>query len=78
MLIPQFGVRSYVLLTRPPLVYFHTTLEFLQVQSESLTARLACIRHAASVHPEPGSNSSKKEFVLTSVEHLTSELTLIC
>ena len=24
-----------------------------------VTARLACIRHAASVHPEPGSNSSK-------------------
>ena len=24
----------------------------------ALTVRLACVRHAASVHPEPGSNSS--------------------
>jgi hypothetical protein len=31
-----------------------------KVQSESLSVRLACIRHAASVHPEPGSNSPKK------------------
>ena len=31
-----------------------------QINCESLTARLACIRHAASVHPEPGSNSSQK------------------
>jgi hypothetical protein len=23
------------------------------------TVRLACLRHAASVHPEPGSNSQK-------------------
>ena len=27
---------------------------------ELAAARLACIRHAASVHPEPGSNSPKK------------------
>ena len=40
---------------------------------QNLTARLACIRHAASVHPEPGSNSSKKNLTLTSVEHETSE-----
>ena len=25
--------------------------------SEHAAARLACVRHAASVHPEPGSNS---------------------
>ena len=29
---------------------------------KGLSARLACIRHAASVHPEPGSNSPKKCF----------------
>src|SRR5690606_34956370 len=34
---------SYVLLTRAPL--------------SRRTVRLACVRHAASVHPEPGSNS---------------------
>jgi hypothetical protein len=27
------------------------------------TVRLACLRHAASVHPEPGSNSQKKDKV---------------
>jgi hypothetical protein len=32
--------------------------------------RLACIRHAASVHPEPGSNSPQK-FALTSVVYFT-------
>ncbi len=26
----------------------------------TLTVRLACLRHAASVHPEPGSNSQKE------------------
>jgi hypothetical protein len=47
-----------------------------QVICESLTARLACIRHAASVHPEPGSNSPKKEFTLTSVEHSNRKIRL--
>ncbi len=42
---PGYGQVIYVLLTRSPLN--------LQVRS----VRLACIRHAASVHPEPGSNS---------------------
>lgn len=39
----------HVLLTRPPLTS--------EEQAPRLFARLACIRHAASVHPEPGSNS---------------------
>jgi hypothetical protein len=30
--------------------------------------RLACIRHAASVHPEPGSNSPQKIYTLASVK----------
>ncbi len=38
----------HVLLTRSPL-YSSTEVDFL--------ARLACVRHAASVHSEPGSNS---------------------
>ena len=41
----SLGQIAYVLLTRSPL----GTRRYL--------ARLACIRHAASVHPEPGSNS---------------------
>jgi hypothetical protein len=39
-----------VLLTRSPLVY----------PQKGLTARLACVKHAASVRPEPGSNSPTK------------------
>jgi hypothetical protein len=39
-----------VLLTRSPLVY----------PRRGLTARLACVKHAASVRPEPGSNSPQK------------------
>ena len=43
------GQVTYVLLTRSPL----DSIE----QALLLPVRLACIRHAASVHPEPGSNS---------------------
>src|SRR3990172_3975301 len=41
------GQMSYVLLTRAP----------LSTDRNRLPVRLACVRHAASVHPEPGSNS---------------------
>src|SRR4030095_10717359 len=44
------GQVAHVLLTRSPLVY----------PRRGLTARLACVRHAASVRPEPGSNSPLK------------------
>ena len=40
---------AHVLLTRPPLTFLK--------QASKTSARLACIRHAASVRPEPGSNS---------------------
>ena len=43
------GQGTYVLLTRSPLDSGKQALLPL--------VRLACIRHAASVHPEPGSNS---------------------
>ena len=50
-----------MLLTRPPLRIFESKLSPIPV-------RLACIRHAASVRPEPGSNSPIKvrgaDFVL--------------
>ncbi len=42
-------VDSYALLTRLPCR-----------QACAVGIRLACLRHAASVHPEPGSNSQKK------------------
>ena len=43
LLSPAEGQVSYVFRTRSPLIL--------------RCVRLACIRHAASVHPEPGSNS---------------------
>ena len=45
LLSPAQGQVTYVLLTRSPLIFRRRFV------------RLACIRHAASVHPEPGSNS---------------------
>src|SRR4029450_9771065 len=44
------GQVTHVLLTRSPLEY----------PRGSLSARLACAKHAASVRPEPGSNSPTK------------------
>jgi hypothetical protein len=49
-LSPSEGQIAHVLLTRSPLVY----------PRRGLTARLACVKHAASVRPEPGSNSPLK------------------
>ena len=49
-LSPREGQVAHVLLTRSPLVY----------PRKGLTARLACVKHAASVRPEPGSNSPLK------------------
>jgi hypothetical protein len=46
--IPHQEVDSYLLLTRLPLSGLRQT------------ARLACLRHTASIHPEPGSNSQIK------------------
>src|SRR5206468_9834766 len=46
------GQITHVLLTRSPLVY----------SRKGLTARLACVKHAASVRPEPGSNSPLNAF----------------
>src|SRR5690606_6332406 len=45
-LAPTTGQITHVFLTRPP-----------RKPSEDDPVRLACIRHAASVDPEPGSNS---------------------
>lgn len=50
------GQITYALLTRAPL-YSYPEGYFL--------VRLACIRHAASVHSEPGSNSSIKSLIYT-------------
>ena len=49
----------HALLTRPPLSHRTINPEGDQVKC---FVRLACVKHAASVHPEPGSNSHKKFF----------------
>ena len=46
---------AHALLTRPPLSCFKSIRKLHQ----SSSVRLACVRHAASVRPEPGSNSLK-------------------
>ena len=59
LLSPCMRQVTHALLTRPPLSH-------KQLQSEEICrkcfVRLACVKHAASVHPEPGSNSHKKMF----------------
>ena len=49
---------AHALLTRPPLSREFQSRRIFQNDS----VRLACVRHAASVHPEPGSNSLKIVF----------------
>ena len=53
---------AHALLTRSPLslVIFHRGFCLLN------PVRLACVKHAASVRPEPGSNSPQKNFRTTS------------
>ena len=55
-LSPCGGQVAYALLTRPPLA--------AKVLPLRAAARLACVRPAASVYPEPGSNSSLYKIVL--------------
>ena len=53
LLSPCIRQVTHALLTRPPLEInqIHRSL------NEVFPVRLACVKHAASVHPEPGSNS---------------------
>ena len=48
---------THALLTRPPLSQRKLQTEVIRFQC---FVRLACVKHAASVHPEPGSNSRYK------------------
>ena len=50
---------THALLTRPPLSHKRLQTEVICLKC---FVRLACVKHAASVHPEPGSNSHKKFF----------------
>ena len=54
LLSPGMGQVTHALLTRPPLSHKIFIPEGNQIKC---FVRLACVKHAASVHPEPGSNS---------------------
>ena len=60
----------HALLTRPPLSHSPS-------ENFKCFVRLACVRHAASVHPEPGSNSHVKKFVSVSQDLLVFNFRLL-
>ena len=53
LLSPTRRQVAHALLTRPPL----SSDSFDRSLIPLILVRLACVKHAASVHPEPGSNS---------------------
>ncbi len=55
--IPKYGQVGYALLTRAPVAIKGSKLLHA-------APRLACVKPVASVHPEPGSNSSFLSFNL--------------
>ena len=57
LLSPGMRQVIHALLTRPPLSLRTLPTEIVRVRR---SVRLACVKHAASVHPEPGSNSLAK------------------
>ena len=61
VLSPCLGQIAHALLTRPPLEYPLPD----RSPSVNILVRLACVKHAASVRPEPGSNSDVQSFNLS-------------
>ena len=55
MLFPSERQVTHALLTRPPLIHSSVGRSLRQ----NFIVRLASVKHAASVRPEPGSNSLK-------------------
>ena len=70
LLSPCIRQVTHALLTRPPLEIdqIHRSL------NEVFPVRLACVKHAASVHPEPGSNSHKNVFLSETHARLLAQL----
>ena len=58
LLSPSQGQVAHALLTRPPL---SLPSAFPKIRFRGFV-RPACVKHAASVHPEPGSNSHVEKF----------------
>ena len=72
LLSPCIGQVTHALLTRPPLETSYICRSF----NKRFPVRLACVKHAASVHPEPGSNSLIK--CLIHSRQPTSYLSFYC
>ena len=70
LLSPSERQVAHALLTRSPL----NSSSFGRSLIPKSSVRLACVRHAASVHPEPGSNSLKIIFKHPQVFKSFSEL----
>ena len=68
MLSQSLGQVAYALLTRPP-VYL--------LSEDNVLLRLACVKHAASVCPEPGSNSPLYYIILIILKKLFANPLLI-
>ena len=62
VLSPCVGQIAHALLTRPPLESYLPPRR----ASSKIPVRLACVKHAASVRPEPGSNSDVQSFIRVS------------
>ena len=62
---------THALLTRPPLSHKRLQTEVICLKC---FVRLACVKHAASVHPEPGSNSHKNVFLWETHARLLTQL----
>ena len=58
--IPLYEV-GYPRVTHPSATKLKDQTEIISISP----VRLACVRHAASVHPEPGSNSHVKVLILS-------------
>ena len=59
--IPDSWVRTYVFLPRLPCCTFQTSFPSCKTKTERCSIRLACLIHAASIHPELGSNSNLRQ-----------------
>ena len=73
VLSPSQRQVAHALLTRPPL----SSKSIDRSLNHSIPVRLECVMHAASVYPEPGSNSLKNIFTILGIAKFSLEL-LIC
>ena len=74
VLFPSQRQVAHALLTRPPL----SSCSIGRSLIHKIPVRLECVMHAASVSPEPGSNSLKKYSLQYLVLPITSSESIFC